>query len=334
MNARRSSARFRRSGVVLGALVLSLLLLIPASASAAQVQVLFTFNEQAGHNPEGLAIDKAGDTFVSMSPLGQVLRFPAGSLTPQVFGSVSGIVPGQDFGLLGLATDRVGNVYGAVQAASPDANGVWRFDRTTGTATRIAGSAAIQLPNGLAFDTRGNLYVTDSRLGAIWRVRPGGAAQVWLQDPLLTGDGSLGLFLGANGIAFRNGVLFVTNTERRTMLRVRVRPDGSPGSLSIVTTFAPGLNPDGVTMDVFGDAYVALNLQNAITRVAPDGSQQIVASGDPLDFPSSVTFGTTRGNRSALFAVNFSISELFGLPSGFGPALLRIPVGTPGMPLP
>jgi sugar lactone lactonase YvrE len=333
MNGRRSSVRFRRSGVALGALVLSFLLLIPALASAAQVQVLFTFNEQAGQNPEGLAIDKAGDTFVSMSPLGQVLRFPAGSLTPQVFGSVSGIVPG-DFGLLGLATDRVGNVYGAVQAASTDANGVWRFNRTTGTATRIAGSEGIQLPNGLAFDTRGNLYVTDSRLGAIWRVRPGGVAQVWLQDPLLTGDGSLGLFIGANGIAFRNGVLFVTNTERRTMLRVPVRPDGTPGALSVVTSFAPGLNPDGVTMDVFGGAYVALNLQNAITRVAPNGSQQIVASGDPLDFPSSLTFGTTRGNRSALFVVNFSISELFGLPSGFGPALLRIPVGTPGMPLP
>jgi sugar lactone lactonase YvrE len=332
MNVRLSSVRARRSGLFVGTLIW--LLLIPAAASAAEVEVVATFNEQAGQNPEGLAIDKRGDTFVSMSPLGQLWRFPAGSTTPQVFGSVSGIVPGQDFGLLGLATDRIGNVYGAVQAASPDTNGVWRFDRTTGAATRIPGSEAIQLPNGLAFDHRGTLYVTDSRQGAIWRVRPGGTAQVWLQDQQLTGDGSLGLFLGANGIAFRNGVLLVTNTERRTLMRVPVHPDGAPGPLSVVTDFAPGFNPDGVTMDVFGDAYVALNLQNAITRVAPGGSQQIVASGDPLDFPSSVTFGTTRGNRSSLFAVNFSISELFGLPSGFGPALLRIPVGTPGAPLP
>jgi sugar lactone lactonase YvrE len=333
MNDRPSSTRPRRSGFVIGTAIW-LLLLIPAPASAADVQVVVTFNEQAGQNPEGLAIDKVGNTFVSMSSLGQLWRFPAGSTTPQVFGSVSGIVPGQDFGLLGLATDRVGNVYGAVQAASPDANGVWRFDRTTGSAARIPGSEAIQLANGLAFDHHGNLYVTDSRLGAIWRVRPNGPAQIWLQDPQLTGDGSLGLFLGANGIAFRNGVLYITNTERRTLMRVPVYPDGTPGSLTVVTNFAPGFNPDGVTMDVFGDAYVALNLQNAITRVAPSGSQQIVASGDPLDFPSSVTFGTTRGNRSNLFAVNFSISELFGLPSGFGPALLRIPVGTPGMPLP
>jgi sugar lactone lactonase YvrE len=331
--ARSSSSRLHRPRLVVGALV-SLLLLIPASAGAAEVQVLFAFNEQLGQNPEGLAIDKAGDVFVSMSPLGQVLRFPAGSATPELFGSVSGIVPGQDFGLLGLATDAFGNVFGAVQAASPDANGVWRFDRATGAATRIAGSEGIELPNGLAFDHRGNLYVTDSRLGAIWRVRPGGGAQVWLQDPQLAGDGSLGLFLGANGIAFRNGVLDVTNTERRTMLRVPVRPDGSPGAISVATSFASGLNPDGVTLDVRGNAYVALNLDDAVTRVAPDGSQNIVASGDPLDFPSSVTFGTTGGNRSSLFVVNFSISELFGLPSGFGPALLRIPVGTPGVPLP
>src|SRR5205823_13252193 len=184
---------------------------------ASRVWVRLTFDGLSGQIPKGLAIDKVGGTFVSMSFLGQLWEFAPGSTAPQIFGSVSGIVPGQDFGLLGLATVPVGNVYGAVQAASPSANGVWRFDHVTGAATRIPGSQGIQLANGLAFDPRGNLYVTDSRMGAIWRIHRGGSAQVWLQDPVLTGDGSLGLFIGANGIAFRNGVLDVTNTERRTL---------------------------------------------------------------------------------------------------------------------
>ena len=334
MNDRLSPAHVRRSSLALGVL-LSLLVLVPATpAAAAGVDVVVSFSEPAGQNPEGLAIDNVGNTFVSMSGLGQLWKFPAGSTTPEVIGSVSGIVPGQDFGLLGLATDAVGNVYGAVQAANPDVNGVWRFDGTTGEATRLPGSEAIQIANGLAFGKRGTLYVTDSLLGAIWRVPPGGEAEIWLQDPLLTGDGSLGLFIGANGIAYRHGVLYVTNTERLTLLTVPVLGNGSAGDLSLRTTFPVGFNPDGLALDVFGNAYVAINIQNTIMRVAHDGSQNVVAAGDPLDFPSSVAFGNTRGNRRNLFAVNFSIGELFGIPGGFGPALLRIGLGVPGLPLP
>lgn len=329
-----SPSRPRISVLALGALTSLLLLASASTVAAANVEVVASFSEEAGQNPEGLTIDKAGDTFVSMSGLGQLWKFPAGSTAPAIFGSIPGIVPGQDFGLLGLVTDPMGNVFGAVQAANPDANGVWRFDRATGEATRLAGTSAIAIANGLAFDKRGNLYITDSRLGAIWRVSPGGSAEVWLQDPLLTGDGSLGLFLGANGIAFRHGLLYVTNTERRTLLTVPAGADGTPSAPSVFTSFATGFNPDGLAFDVLGDAYVAINIQNTIMRVAQDGSQDVVAAGNPLDFPSSLAFGTGRGNRRSLFAVNFSIGELFGLPSGFGPALLRIAVGVPGMPLP
>ena len=55
----------------------------------------------------------------------------------------------------------------------------------------------------------------------------------------------------------------------------------------MLATLPAGDNPDGVTMDVFGDAFVALNLANAIGKITPSGSMSVVASGDPLDFPSS-----------------------------------------------
>lgn len=333
MNAPLLPARIRRPIFGIGVLMSLVMLMATTPAAAAHVDVVVSFSESAGQIPEGLAIDNAGNTFVSMSPLGQLWKIPAGSTTPEVFGSVSGIVPGQDFGLLGLATDARGNVYGAVQAADPDVNGVWRFDRRTGDATRLAGSEAIQVPNGLAFGKRGNLYVTDSLLGAIWRVPPGGEAGVWLEDPLLTGDGSLGLFVGVNGIAVRHRVVTVTNTERHTLLTVPVHANGTAGDLSIHSSF-PNFNPDGLALDVHGNVYVAMNVQNTIVRVTPDGSQTIVAEGDPLDFPSSVAFGNAKGNRRNLFIVNFSIGELFGIEGGFGPALLRTSVGVPGAPLP
>jgi sugar lactone lactonase YvrE len=309
------------------------LVMVPVAARAStSVHVIVSFDESKGQNTEGVAVDQAGNIFVSVSPLGDLWKIPAGSDQPEPFGHVDGIVPGTDFGMLGLAVDAWGNVYACVQAADPSVNGVWRFDHATGDATRLPGTAAIGIPNGLAFDHRMNLYVTDST-GAIWRIRPGGDAKIWAQDPALAGDGSLGLFLGANGIAFRRHVFTVTNTERRTILRIR-KHDGKAGPIRVLTTLPEGDNPDGVQLDIHGNAYVAMNLANTIGVVSPDGSLDVLATGDPLDFPSSLAFGTTSGERRTLFGVNFSLSELFGLPSGSGPALWDLRVGTVGVLLP
>jgi streptogramin lyase len=299
------------------------------------VRVVAAFDEAKGQNPEGIAIGRNGTLFVSVSPLGDVWRIPPGSTQPQPFAHVDGIVPGRDFGLLGLAVDVFGNVYGAVQSANPDPNGVWRFDRRTGAATRLPGTSGMGIANGLAFDKQMNLYVTDSALGAIWRIPWRGTASIWLQDPALTGNGSLnlGVPLGVNGLAIQRGVLTVTNTERRTVLQIP-KVAGQPGAISLLTSLPAGDNPDGVTMDVFGDAFVAMNLANAIGEVTPGGSMHVVASGDPLDFPSSVVFGTARGFRTSIFGVSFSISELFGLPSGPGPGVYVFKAGVPGWPTP
>ena len=321
----------------LASLIAGSLLVVTMGAAQARalttVHVLVSFDESAGQNTEGMAVDRVGGIYVSVSPLGDLWRIPPASTQPQPFGHVDGIVPGRDFGMLGLAIDVFGNVYAAVQSANPDAAGVWRFDRGTGNATRLPGTESIALPNGLAFDKQENLYVTDSSTGAIWRIPWGGSAQVWLQDPMLTGDGSLGLFLGANGIAYRHGVFTVTNTERRTVLQVP-KIGGQPGPIRLLTNLPPGDNPDGVAMDVHGDAFIAMNLQSAIGEVHPDGSRDVIASGDPLDFPSSVAFGTARGGRTKLFGVNFSIGELFGLPPGSGPGVFWLDAGVPGAPVP
>jgi sugar lactone lactonase YvrE len=291
-----------------------------AARAATTIHLVDTFDESSGQNTEGVAVDRSGDVFVSVSPLGDVWKFTAGSTTPEPFGHVDGITAGTDFGLLGLAVDADGNVYGAVQSANQSANGIWRFDAATGDASHIAGTESMGIANGLTFDHAGNLFVADSS-GKIWRIRPSGTVKIWLDDPALTGDGSLGLFLGANGIAYRDHVFTVTNTERRTILTIPKIEDGRPGPISVLTTLPAGDNPDGVAVDVEGNAYVAMNLANTIGMVSPNGSLTVLASGDPLDFPSSLAFDQQPRHRRMLFGVNFSLSEFFGLPPGFGPAL-------------
>lgn len=62
--------------------------------------------------------------------------------------------------------------------------------------------SGLAFPNGLAEDRRGNLYVTDSILGAIYKFVPSqnNALSVWVQSPLL-------LTRSATRSAFSDGTL-------------------------------------------------------------------------------------------------------------------------------
>lgn len=310
--------------------------------------LLYAFDESAGENPEGIAVDKTGNIFVSASALGQIWIIRPGSAGPEVFGAVAGIDPfAGDVGILGLAVDAPGNVYAGVQSSNQAANGVWVFDRKTGAATRIPGSEQIGLANDVAFDKRGTLYITDSAAGAIWRVPKNGALEAWLTDePLLAGTGALGLGvpIGANGIEYRQGTLYVANTEQALIVTIPVGPRGAPGPATVLTSFpvvevAPGVFqpgvPDGLAFDVHGTLYVAQINISTVAAVALDGTIETVHAGDPLDWPSSIAFGTGRGYGQTLFAVNFSIGEANGdLTDRAGPGVVALPVGMPGMPVP
>lgn len=330
----------RRIGLMTAVLVVvALVVPVASSVAAGHVEVVATFDAEAGQLPEGVAVDKSGNVFVSLAPLGQLLKFAPGSSDYEVFGSIPGFT-GEGFGLLGLAVDAPGNVYAGVNSVG--SSGVWKFDRKTGEAALIPGTEAIGIANSLAFDKKGNLYVTDSFsggndpdfLGAVWRIGPDGTVEKWAEDVLLGGTGLLGPnVVGANGIAYRQGTIYVANSERSSVLAVAVNKDGSAGDIS---TVVEGLFfvADGIALDVHGGIYVAVIGENAVKRINDDGSIDTIAAGadDSLDLPSSLAFGTGSGMRQTLYAVNFAFDPVFG--TGFGPALVAINVGVPGMPVP
>lgn len=81
-----------------------------------------------------------------------------------------------------------------------------------------------------------------------------------------------------------------------------------------------------------GNIYTLVIAQSSLVRVDPsDGSITTLATAaDGLNFPASLAFGTGKSNRQSVFVTNFAI----GPPGGVGPAILKIDVGSPGMPLP
>jgi sugar lactone lactonase YvrE len=327
-------------GLMTAALVVMALVVPAAGVAAGHAELVATFDADAGELSEGVAVDKTGNVFVSLAPLGQLLKFAPGSSDYEVFGSIPGFT-GEGAGLLGLAVDAPGNVYAAAQ--STGSTGVWKFDRQTGNEALIPGTEQMTFPNSLAFDKRGNLYVTDSftgfdgsdPLGAVYRIGRDGTVEKWVESTLLGGTGELGLgVVGANGISYRHGTIYVANSEKFSLMTIPVLKDGSAGDIS---TLAQGFElfvPDGIAVDVHGGVYVAVIGLSAIKRVNPDGSIDTIAegAGDFLDLPSSMAFGTGAGMRQTLYAVNLALVPELG--TGIGPALVAIDVGVPGLPLP
>jgi sugar lactone lactonase YvrE len=114
-----------------------------------------------GVNPTGLAIDKAGDVFMSDIQAGSIFKFTSGG-AESVF--ASGL--NQPFA---LAFDSAGNLYEA-DSASGSVN---KFT-PGGVKSTFASGLGINNVDGLAFDSAGNLFVSQDGGGHIFEFTPGG----------------------------------------------------------------------------------------------------------------------------------------------------------------
>jgi sugar lactone lactonase YvrE len=340
-------------GMLLPIVLLALAFQAGGTIAAAQAGAFPASIAMPGVTPRGVAVDKVGYVYVSVGEVRsnleyiQVRKFtPAGE---QLFS----VEIGQGT-IGGLMVTANGDLYIALAAGT--ARGVYRMDQE-GEIELLPGSNQIFFANGLAFDDVGTLYITESVSmsqtglgpGSIWRIRRGGQAELCLRDVLLAGTGELrtdtGLPyppIGANGIAYYHGNLYVTNTEKGTLLRIPVWTDGSVGEPEVWAELEdplpgsplaekfPGVMGDGIALDVYGNLYVAVLTRSAVVRInLLDKSQDTVAAIPTswLDFPASLFFGTGKGERTNLFVTNL------GMGGWAGPSLVKIDTGVPGRPL-
>lgn len=304
------------------------------------LEVVHSFIAENNELPEGITIDKTGDMFVSVGPpgfvgggYGAIIKVsPDGSESTMLVEYPAGPAPA------GIVAGPSGKVYFAVPDFGSPVGGVF-YLAEDGDPIRLPGTENSLVPNGLALDKHGNLFFSDSALGAIWRVPADGSApaEIWLQHELVAGCTPEDF--GANGIAFWKGGLYVANTGRGALVYVPVAEDGSPGEPEMVAgnlDCAPeGLfGMDGIALDVHGDVYALLVLQNILVKIDPtDGTYTTLLTGeDGLWNPASIAFGTGKGDRESIFITNYAV-----IPPGsdmFGPAVLKYDIGVPGLPLP
>lgn len=311
------------------------------ATSAGQFTEVVTFDAAKLELPEGLIIDKSGNIYVGLGPpLG-----PVGEIRKIAPDGTQSIVVKLDEGPApaGLAIDPKGTLYYALFTLDKSTRGVYRVERD-GVPKRLPGSGEIILPNGLIFDKQGNLYVSDSIPGIVWRIPPGGAAEPWIQDDSLLGCGLDPNLppVGANGLAYWHNHLYVASTEQGFIARVPVLPDGRAGELEV---FAgdPDCDPtlegldsvDGIAMDVHGDIYALLVIQNKLVKVDNESGEfvELLDAGDGLHNPASIAFGTGKGMRQRVFFTNYALIQP-GPDESVGPVILAYDTGVAGLPLP
>jgi gluconolactonase len=232
------------------------------------------------HHPEGVAWDPVGGRVIAGGEGGELYGI-------SLDGDVD-LLSSSGGSMLGVAVDGSGRIYGCDAGRGE----VVRFDpRSDELGTHVRGPDGNELdtPNMLAFDDRGSLYVScsgeeDEDRAGIVRVTPDGDVSWWCRDVAHYPNG---LCVAADGRS-----LLVVESRLPGLVRVPIRTDGSAGVREPFVVLAE-TEPDGVTLDERGDAYVTRYRPDGILRVTPAGDVAVVAD-DPLahvfDAPTNLAF--------------------------------------------
>lgn len=259
-------------------------------------------------HPEAVAWGPDGRAYAG-GEAGQLYRFDLGGGGIEEVARVAGGF------LLGIAHDADANAY----VCDDRSRCVHRIAPDGRVSTYASGNGAepMRVPNYPVFDDRGNLYVSDSgtwgaRDGFVWKVAPGGAAEIW--DRQASGFPN-GMCLSADG-----RWLYVVESSPPLVSRVEIREDGSAGRREVVVEL-PRQVPDGVAFDVAGDLYISLYNPNIVYRLTAAG--ELVTLYDDweqlrLVAPTNIAFGG-EGLRTLIIA------------SLCGWAVHTAPVATPGL---
>jgi trimeric autotransporter adhesin len=271
-------------------------------------------NGQAGsaagqlNAPQGLAVDASGNVYIADTQNARVVKVAAGGAITTVagngtpgYGGDGGAATGAQLSSpMGLAADTSGNLY-----IADFSNSRVRKVASDGTITTVAGNgsagysgdggpaanAQLNLPQDVAVDAAGNLYIADTGNTVIRRVTSGGAISTVAGTgfPGFSGDGGqatsaqLGNPTAVAADAVGNVYIADSGRIRRvlpggiilTIAGTGVRGysgDGGPAAAAALNA------PSGIASDASGNLFVADTGNNAVRLLQPGGSGVTIQS--------------------------------------------------------
>jgi sugar lactone lactonase YvrE len=302
-------------------------MLLSAPALAAEVEVIESYDASIGELPEGVAVSPRGDIYVTLAGTGELRRLDRRTYAGTTLTSFD---IGGGF-LLGMAFDGP-DLY-AVLASFDDATaGIWRV-YPNGSKSRVVPFTASEFPNDLTFDRAGNMYITESISGSVYKVPAGTTSrELWIQDPLLFGDvnqSPVPFPIGANGITYDDDTdtLLVANSQVPQIVEIEDLC-GNAGTVSVLAAGEYLRGADGLTLDKNGDVIVVSNFNSVVLRIdrCTGDAETLADASDGLVFPSTAAFGQHGSDKKSLFIANFG----FGAGPTAPVALLKLDYGIKG----
>lgn len=247
--------------------------------------------EDADAYPASLAVGPDGTVYTASYVTGAIWAADsAGSVreltqTRHLLGAVSGMAAAPDGTL--YVVDRlsadIGSRGGVVFRIGPD-----------GTVTPFGGASGEQgfmLPDDIARDARGYIYVTDWGRDVVWRLPPeGGEAVVWWQPPAIPGVSDY----APTGIAYDTlrAALIITDPTRDTVYLVPALANTPTETAALTQVLyqhsgeqTPGF--DGVTVTPDGTIYLAALGINKLARLQNGALDYLAGSfrgGSDVDY--------------------------------------------------
>jgi len=248
--------------------------------------------------PSGVASDSAGNVYVAdfgndtirkITPEGVVSTLAG---TAEIMGSADGTGAAARFWTpWSVATDSAGNVYVA------DGNDTIRKITPAGVVTTLAGTsgtvgstdgtgaaARFYVPEGVATDTAGNVYVADTGNDTIRKITPAGVVTTLAGTAGMTGStdgiGAAALFSGPQAVVTDGaGNIYVADEGNSTIRKITpagvvitlAGTAGMTGSSDGMGAAARFFAPRGVATDNAGNVYVADSYNDTVRKITPAG---------------------------------------------------------------
>ncbi len=242
--------------------------------------------------PAALTADAQGNVYVADTHNNMIRKVSTGGMVTTIAGRISPEVAKYRDTVIkfdnpyGIAVDKDGNVFVAdwerdmIKKISPDGKvSAFAGNGDKGAKDGKGSAATFYLPEGLAVDHAGNLYVADCYNNMIRKISPDGVVSTLAGKSLkgaADGKGKSASFSHPDGLAVdRAGNIYVADVGNNKIRKIT--PDG------MVTTLAGSgkraaengpaktasfYRPFGVTIDKEGDLYVADYQNNLVRKIS------------------------------------------------------------------
>jgi sugar lactone lactonase YvrE len=279
--------------------------------------------------PQGITIDPAGSLYVA-DTINTIRKISTAAVVTTLAGvaaqtgSIDGAGGIARFNSLhGITTDSAGNAYvadGANQTIRKITRGavVSTFAGVAASGGFPGSNSVFNLPNGVASDSAGNLYVADTNNAAIRKITPAGVVSTLAganngTSGSADGTGAAAQFKNPTAIAADStGTVYVADTGNLTIRKITAAgvvttlagTAGSAGSADgNISQFG---SPSGLAIDTAGNVYVADAGNQTIRRITPAGIVSTVAGATGQTGSADGAGSVARFNNPSGLAIDSS----------------------------